>query len=85
MNQSTTDPKKRIIKIKSMREGFFLCLYNVETHSLEFHKKSQTFTVPLHDLIEFGRTSQRDTFRVVAEDIKPDVLDGEDEVKREFE
>jgi len=79
---SEPKPVKRKVEVKT-DAGSFLFAYHVDTHTIEVHKRGQVFVIPVLDLIEFGRTSQRVTFRVVPN--VPVVDPADDVVIQKFE
>ena len=75
-------PHRSKVEVRS-DAGSFLFLYLADTHMIEIHKRGQVFQIPLQDLVEFGRTSERTTFRVMPFFHKVTVDD--DVVRQEFE
>lgn len=74
--------KRTTVEVKT-DAGSFLFAYHVDRHTIEVHKRGQTFTINVQDLIDFGRTSERRVFRVDPENIARDLSD--DVVSQEFE
>jgi len=90
MTDNSRQPKsdnQRDIEVKT-EGGNFLFLYSTKDQKLEFHRRGLVYTVNLHDLIEFGRTSQRKVFRVVPT-MGEGIVNGRDAdaeiVRQEFE
>lgn len=63
--------------------GSFLFAYLADRHVIEVHKRGQVFEIPVLDLIEFGRASERKVFRVVPNTIQ--VEDDFDVIRQGFE
>ena len=77
-----TRTKRTTVEVKTDM-GSFLFAYHVDRHTIEVHKRGQTFTINVQDLIDFGRTSERKVFRIIPEISVRDASD--DVVSQEFE
>lgn len=59
-------------------------LFTYEGHCLEIHRRGQVFRIPIADLVDFSRTSQKTIYRV--NPILPRVYEPDEEiVRQEFE
>ncbi len=70
------------IEVKS-EGGHFLFLYLPEGHEIEVHRRGLVYKLKVQDLIDFGRTSQRNVFRVMP--VQPAHDDHGDIVRQGFE
>lgn len=75
-------PHRVRVEVKS-DNGKFLFLYHVDKHAIEVHRRGMTYMIPLADLMDFGRTSERAIFRVHPVYVEPS--DDSDIVRQEFE
>lgn len=82
MTDTSPQPHNRVVAIKS-DGGNYLLSYHVDSRVLEVHRRGCTYMIPMQDLIDFGRTSERSIFRVVPTARVVDVA--EDVVRQEFE
>lgn len=86
MPDTTIDKKperhRTRVEVKS-DGGNFLFLYDVDKHAIEVHRRGLTYIIPIADLLDFGRTSERAIFRVHPVYIDPS--DDTDTVKQLFE
>lgn len=82
-NLQENPKKQRVVDVKT-DGGNFLFMYRVEDQVLTIFRRGLVYEVPLYDLIEFGRTSERRAFRV--QPINPNKTeDGENVTRGGFE
>lgn len=80
----TQQAKRKKIEVKT-DGGNFLFIYDIEKHQIEIHKRGEVYQIPLLDLVEFGRTSERKVFRVIQSNHIHIVEDEQEIVRQEFE
>ena len=85
MSDEPKNPTERNVEVKT-EGGNFLFLYSPKEQKLEIHRRGLVYMVSLHDLIEFGRTSQRKVFRILPAMPGTGIIEQDNEVVRqEFE
>lgn len=75
-------PHRTRVEVKS-DNGKFLFRYHVDKHEIEVHRRGLTYMIPIADLLDFGRTSERAIFRVHPVYVEPS--DESDTVRQGFE
>jgi len=76
-------PHRNKVEVKT-DGGQFLFLYHADLHVLEIHKRGLVYRIPLFDLIEFGRTSERRVFRVIPNP-NHTIENGDEVIRQTFE
>lgn len=75
-------PHRSRVEVRS-EAGTFLFVYHDDLRIIEVRKRGKIYHVPVRDLVDFGRTSEREVFMV--ETLYPQAKDGEDVIRQGFE